>query len=246
MAALRTVLRPAPALPRKRLHASPHHRTFLSNPLALLSALTPTTTPPLQTLTARRTLPHPSAPIYSIIADIPSYPAFLPYLHASHITQWSAPDAEFGRRWPSKATLVAGFGGVREPFTSQVFCVPGRVVESVAGGAVTRLARGDVRHHCGEGEGEAEAERDKGEELLAHLRSTWTVEARGDAETEVRLTVEFAFRNPVYAALSAGAAPKVAEYMVAAFQKRVEDVLEGSPEMKRVGLGELEGSALKK
>lgn len=252
MATLRT-LRPTILRPQRLL---PTHRTFLTNPLALLSALNPTTTTqsPPQTLTACRTLPYPSAPVYSIIADIASYDSFLPYLQSSRVTRWSAPDALVRRRWPSEATLVVGFGGVSEAFASRVFCVPGRVVESVAGGAVVGVKREDVRHHYGEGEAEAEAEAEAhakaghegGAELLTHLRSRWTVEAMEDGKTQVSLAVEFAFQNPVYTALSASAAPKVADYMIAAFEKRVEQVLEANPEMKRMGLGELEGSALRK
>jgi len=39
--------------------------------------------------------------------------------------------------------------------------------------------------------------------------------------------VEFQFANPVYAALSSAAAPRVAEKMIDAFEKRVKAVMEG-------------------
>lgn len=45
--------------------------------------------------------------------------------------------------------------------------------------------------------------------------------------TEVSLAIEFAFANPLYAAVSAGAAPKVAERMIEAFEERVKAVLDG-------------------
>jgi coenzyme Q-binding protein COQ10 len=50
----------------------------------------------------------------------------------------------------------------------------------------------------------------------------------------------------VYTALSAGAAPKVADLMVRAFEERVRGLLEGNPEMARAELGGLEGSALRR
>jgi coenzyme Q-binding protein COQ10 len=45
--------------------------------------------------------------------------------------------------------------------------------------------------------------------------------------TDVNLVIEYQFANPVYAALSAAAAPKVAEKMIEAFENRVKAVAEG-------------------
>jgi coenzyme Q-binding protein COQ10 len=220
-----------------------HHqqrRTFLPNPFEAA-----TQPPQPQILTAVRTLPYPSAPVYSIIADVPSYASFLPYCQRSSITKWSAPDAQYGRRWPSEGLLTSGFGGISESFVSRVYCVPGRYVESVGGDTNTSLSEEMISHHL-EGE-EKQAGRREGENgLLTHLRSKWTIEAMKDEQTQVSLAVEFAFSNPMYAALSGGVAPKVAEFMIRAFEKRVQEVLEKNPEMVKKGLGEMEGSALKR
>jgi coenzyme Q-binding protein COQ10 len=176
---------------------------------------------------------------------VPSYSSFLPYCHRSEITKWSSPDAEYGRRWPSEGILTSGFGGITESFVSRVYCVPGRYVESVGGDTNTSLRPDMIAHHL-EG-GEKQSGRTEGENgLLTHLRSKWTIEAMRDGETQVSLAVEFAFSNPMYAALSGGVAPKVAEFMIRAFEKRVKEVLERNPEMVRKGLGQLEGSGLKK
>src|SRR5690625_280403 len=55
-----------------------------------------------QQLTADRTLPYPSGPLYELIADVDSYDRFVPYCSSSRVTQWSAPDPRDanGRRWP--------------------------------------------------------------------------------------------------------------------------------------------------
>ena len=42
--------------------------------------------PPLQTLTATRILPYATPPLFDLIADISSYPSFIPYLHSSTVT----------------------------------------------------------------------------------------------------------------------------------------------------------------
>ena len=82
---------------------------------------------------------------------------------------------------------------------------------------------------------------------LAYLRTRWTVSgyphkpAPGSAEethaanleqdskalekTNVNLAVEFRFESPVYEVLGQAASGKVADVMVEAFERRVEDVL---------------------
>ncbi|KAF2832056.1 hypothetical protein CC86DRAFT_85430 [Ophiobolus disseminans] len=214
-----------------------HRRTFLPNPFA--------SEEPPQTLSAHRTLPFPSAPIYSIIADIPSYASFLPYVQRSDITHWSTPDATYARRWPSEGKLTSGFGGITETFRSKVYCVPGRIVESVGGDTVTKLPEHDIKHHLEHGAtNQYQSTGDNG--LLKHLRSTWTLEDLGKEKTGVSLAIEFAFANPFYAALSGGVAPKVAGAMIRAFEKRVGEVLRENPDMVGASLAELDGSRLKK
>jgi coenzyme Q-binding protein COQ10 len=231
---------------RPLLHSSrrlyqPHlqKRAFLPNPFAPSSDTTP------QTLTAHRILPYPSAPIYSIIADVPSYASFLPYCQRSDITHWSSPDALYHRRWPSEGKLTSGFGGITESFRSRVYCVPGRYVESVGGDTETSLSRNEIAHHLeGSEAGGGRSGGDNG--LLKHLRSKWTIEDLGKDKTGVTLALEFAFANPFYAALSGGVAPKVADVMIRAFEKRVGELLVENPDMVGASLEELDGSRLKK
>jgi coenzyme Q-binding protein COQ10 len=221
-------------------------RTFLPNPFEALSPNSSTEKPSPQILTAVRTLHYPSAPVYSIIADVPNYASFLPYCQRSQITKWSAPDAQYGRRWPSEGLLSSGFGGITESFVSRVYCVPGRYVESVGGDTNTSLKPEMIAHHL-EGSEEQSDRREEGENgLLTHLRSKWSIEAMEDEKTQVSLAVEFAFANPMYAALSGGVAPKVAEFMIKAFEMRVEEILEENPDMVKASLGEMDGSRLKR
>jgi coenzyme Q-binding protein COQ10 len=51
------------------------------------------------------------------------------------------------------------------------------------------------------------------------------------------LSIEYAFRNPVYGALSAGAAPRVAETMIRAFEARAREVLGEPGERLGPGMG---------
>lgn len=223
-----------------QLQAFTQRRTFLPNPFAASSSQ-----PAPQILTACRTLPYPSAPVYSIIADVPSYHTFLPYCQLSDITKWSAPDSTYGRQWPSAGILTSGFGNITESFASRIYCVPGRFVESVGGDTGTSLKKEEIAHHLEDGA--QQSERGEGSNgLLTHLRSKWTIEDMGKDTTQVSLAVEYAFSNPLYAALSGNAAPKVAEFMIKAFEKRVKELLDRDPDMVKAGLADMDGSRLKK
>jgi coenzyme Q-binding protein COQ10 len=223
--------------------AHAQRRTFLPNPFAAASGASE----PPQVLTARRTLPYPSAPIYSIIADVPSYASFLPYCQRSDITHWSAPDKDYGRRWPSEGILTSGFGQITESFKSRVYCVPGKIVESVGGDTETNLSASSILHYFDGPDASASSRQSAGDNgLLKHLRSTWTIEELGKDRTEVRLAIEYAFANPLYAALSGGVAPKVAEAMIRAFETRVVALLKENPEMATASLADMDGSRLKR
>ena len=52
-------------------------------------------------------------------------------------------------------------------------------------------------------------------------------EPESTERTQVSLNIEYQFANPVYAALSSAAAPKVADKMIEAFENRVKSVVEG-------------------
>lgn len=136
---------------------------------------------------------------------------------------------------------------------SRVYCVPGKYVESVGGETETSLAARDIQHHlvADDDAGSSGSRRRGGaggsNGLLTHLRSKWSVEeGEGGKQTRVSLSVEFAFSNPLYAALSGNVAPKVAEFMIRAFEKRVREVLERNPEMIGARLGDMDGSRMKR
>ncbi|KAF2644203.1 hypothetical protein P280DRAFT_496599 [Massarina eburnea CBS 473.64] len=246
MATSKTLFRPLFRGPSHLSHRTDQRRTFLPNPFqSTLNPLIGGSTAP-QTLSATRTLPYPPQPIYSIVADVQSYSQFLPYCQSSAVSKWSSPDPIHNRRWPSEARLLVGFGHLTESFTSRVFCVPGRIVESIGGATETTLPRNEIAHHL---DGLRDA--DKGAKgasngLMTHLKSRWTIEGVGRESTSVKLELEFAFANPLYATLSAGAAPKVAEIMIKAFEERVRALLEGDADMAKAELSRLDGSRLKR
>jgi coenzyme Q-binding protein COQ10 len=122
--------------------------------------------------------------------------------------------------------LEVGWGGVRELFTSRIYCVPGKVVEAVGGATRTTLSAEEIKHHDDGAQGGAEMKASAGEGILTHLLTRWTVKPLGERSTRVGLEIEFQFANPVYAAMSSAVAGRVADVMIEAFEKRVETELE--------------------
>lgn len=197
------LLRPTiPLLPRPAL---PQRRTFLPIPPA-----------GPQVFSERRTLPHPAFPLYALIRDIDSYSHFLPYCSSSVIT------ARDERGLPVRAALTVGFAGVEETFESKVECSHG--VEFGLDGV--EGARGTEFRVSADG---------GGNEIFEKCRTLWTVtgvdggngatEKKGVGQSEVSLEIEFAFKNPMYAALSAAVMPKVAGVMMRKFEERAAEVL---------------------
>ncbi|CZR57885.1 uncharacterized protein PAC_07774 [Phialocephala subalpina] len=190
-----------------------------------------------QSLSATRILPYKSSSVYTLIADVDSYSSFLPYCVDSKVTKWSSPDKN-GQKWPSEADLKVGWGGYEETFTSRLFCVPGSVVEALGGEAITTLSKADLGHHSATIDAPATANN-----IFQTISTRWTVKpfhykpptdtpqsnktthpARD--QTEVHLTLDFQFSNPIYAALSKAVAPKVAGMMIEAFEVRAREMLD--------------------
>ena len=188
-----------------------HRRTFLLP-----------TSPPLK-LSASLTLPYARSSLFALIADIPSYPSFLPYLRAAHVTEQSDAVSAAAkldedpqtakslpldrRRWPRAADLHVAWKGYECVFRSQVECVPERSVEAVSAG-------------------------DDGGGVLEDLRTRRKltdipadVEEGTGSRTEVQLKIDARFQNALLGALSQAAAPKVAGLVMEAFERRAREVL---------------------
>jgi len=191
-----------------------------------------------QSLSATRILPYKSSSLYNLIADVDSYSSFLPYCLGSNVTKWSSPDAN-GKMWPSEADLKVGWGGYEETFTSRLYCVPGSIVEALSGEAVTDLAKSELSHHSETINSPVEANA-----IFKSLSTRWALkpfhykpptgqpqtdktEHPSRDQTEVHLTIDFQFANPLYAALSKAVAPRVAGIMIEAFEVRARKLLDG-------------------
>ncbi|PQE03245.1 cyclase dehydrase family protein [Rutstroemia sp. NJR-2017a BBW] len=191
-----------------------------------------------QILRETRILPYKSWSLYTIIADVDSYSTFVPFCKSSKVTKWSEPD-ENGKKWPSEADLTVGWGAVEETFTSKLLCVPGTIVEALGGDAVTKIDGSDLAHY-GNSVDTPAAEN----HIFKSLNTRWALkpfhykppsgkpeadfsEHTARDQTEVHLTIEFQFANPLYAALSKAVMPQVAPKMIEAFELRARKLLDG-------------------
>ena len=139
-----------------------------------------------------------------------------------------------------------------EEFWSRVYCVPNLTVEAVSGETNTSLPAEDISHHHSRPSADQDPTRKRDCTLAlvdkmghyensptkppptsaihpdnTHKNHEETSAVPGQERTEVNLAIEYQFSNTMYAALSQAAAPKVADKMIEAFEKRVKAVVEG-------------------
>lgn len=120
------------------------------------------------------------------------------------------------------------------------------MVEAVSGKTNTSLRREDIEHHLAAAGDEVIQTGQTQQEmaLLTHLLTKWTVQPEKSEEreqqTQIDLSIEFAFANPLYATISAGVIPKLADVMIKAFEERVREVLGQADVSKGVSVGRVE------
>ena len=142
----------------------------------------------------KRVLPHSPGKLYALVADIESYPEFLPWcLAARNNRREATPTGEIV--W---SDLVIGFKLVRERFTSKVTLTPGTT------DAPPRI---DVEYVDGP---------------LRYLHNHWVFVATGDGGCEIDFYVDFEFRSRLLQRLIGALFHEAVTRMVRAFEKRAD------------------------
>ena len=178
---------------------STQSRTFIDSLLS--SALGPC---PLRSVSHTKTLPYSSAAVFKAISDVSGYPGFLPFTISSNVT------ARDEAGYPTRARLRVGYDklGLQEDWDSVVTC--------------------DAQH----GRIEARSSEDASQGLFQTLQTRWQVkplDGHQSTQSSVKLEVDVKFRNPVYDQMFAQVETKVANAMISAFEKRVQDLEKGTP-----------------
>jgi coenzyme Q-binding protein COQ10 len=169
-------------------------RTFIDSFLS--SALGPC---PLRSLSHTKTISHSSAAIFKAVSDVSGYPNFLPFTISSQVT---SRDAE---GYPTRARLKVGYSklGLEEDWDSIVKC------------------------NSQQGIVEARSSENNSEGLFEVLSTKWKIDALPEGspdQTSVKLDVDVKFRNPVYDQMFAQVEEQVANAMISAFEKRVQEL----------------------
>lgn len=149
----------------------------------------------------KRVLPHSPDQLFALVADIESYPEFLPWcLAARNNRREKAGNSEIV--W---SDLVIGFKFVRERFTSKVTLTPGDGETS---------PRIDVEYVDGP---------------LRYLRNHWVFEPAQGGACEIDFFVDFEFRSKMLQKLIGALFHEAVTRMVRAFEKRATE-LYGEPD----------------
>jgi coenzyme Q-binding protein COQ10 len=149
----------------------------------------------------KRVLLHSPDQLYALVADIESYPEFLPWCLAARNNRRE-------RRGASEivwSDLVIGFRFVREHFASKVTLTPGDGENS---------PRIDVEYVDGP---------------LRYLRNHWVFDPGPGGGCEIDFFVDFEFRSKVLQRLIGALFHEAVTRMVRAFEKRAQD-LYGAPD----------------
>lgn len=132
--------------------------------------------------------------LFDLVADVPSYPQFLPWCRAARITKRIS-EQEF------LAELVIHFKLYTEKYTSHV-----TLTEATADNPEYRVLAEMV------------------EGPFHHLSNLWILRPSAQGGTDIELDLDFRFQSAVLEKLIGGLFEKASEKMVGAFRQRARDL----------------------
>ncbi|KAE9410459.1 hypothetical protein BT96DRAFT_871358 [Gymnopus androsaceus JB14] len=161
----------------------------------------PSFKPAPQTFRESKVFPYKREQLFDIVANVPSYPQFVPFCTGSRIL--SASTRKDMEPYTMDAELTVGFLSFNESYISKATCIPYSSVEAVASSSTP---------------------------LFESLSTIWRFEEHDGKENSslVTLDLSFAFANPLHAAVSSAFFGQVSKQMVQAFQDRCSKVYKSS------------------
>ncbi|PCJ74159.1 MAG: ubiquinone-binding protein [Rhodobacteraceae bacterium] len=142
----------------------------------------------------KRIMPHTAEQMYNLIADIGSYPQFLPWCTAARIN--STKPADDGTGTVIDADLVISFKLFREKFASRV------TLDPAASHIAVEYLDGPFRY----------------------LNNQWQFNALDDGSCEVDFFVDFEFKSPMLQAVIGLVFNEAMQRIVHAFEKRADEL----------------------
>ena len=139
-----------------------------------------------------RVLPYTAQQMYDLVADVGSYPAFLPWTAAARIRSRKPFTGENGAGEVMDAELVISFKVFRESFGSRVTLWP-------------EQKRIDTEYIDGP---------------FRYLQSTWTFADHAGGASDVGFHVDFEFRNAILRGIAGAVFNDAMQRIVRAFERR--------------------------
>ncbi|KAF9534893.1 dehydrase and lipid transport-domain-containing protein [Crepidotus variabilis] len=158
-----------------------------------------------------RVLPYTEKELYAVVADVASYPKFIPFCTGSRIDA-SALTRAMKSKTVTEAELTVGFMSFQESYISTVTCVPFKSVQAVASSSTPLFTNLSTIWKF---------QSNSSTRLLSKLSDT-PDDPPGPTLVSYDLTYEFA--NPLHAAASATFFSQVAGMMIKAFEDRCRTV----------------------
>lgn len=173
---------------------------------------------PAQTYHERKIFPYRRIDLYNLVADVGSYPSFVPYCTGSRILERSEDQDGVVKM---DAELVVGFLAFNESYVSRVTCRPYESVQAEASSS-TPLFKTLQTTWRFQPASSISPHLSSGPPLHSDAGNSVPVDSHApDAgPTLVTLDIAFAFENPLHSALSAQFFGKVSKLMVQAFEER--------------------------
>jgi len=190
-----------------------------------LSSLSPFSGHEPQTYHERKILPYQARQLYDVVADVGSYPRFIPFCTGTRIMdekrQGDSPTSQISM----DAEMTVGFLSLSESYVSKVTCTPFTSVEAVASSStplfktLSTTWRFQPASPSSPHPSAGLLPRPKSSQELPVL-----INGHDAGPTLVTLDLAFAFSNPVHATVSATFFGQVSKLMVKAFEERCLEV----------------------
>ncbi|TFK55662.1 hypothetical protein OE88DRAFT_1804481 [Heliocybe sulcata] len=177
----------------------------------------------------RKILPYTREQLYEVVADVASYPRFVPFCTGARILTPQAAQGGSSSAQQLEAELTVGFLSFKESYVSKVVCTPHESVEARASSS-SPLFKSLVTTWRFQDIGPASTAVNQGiaasqNEAGLSMRAGWVMQENPQAV--VTLDLAYVFSNPLHASVSAMFFGQVSRLMVDAFQQRCVEVYGG-------------------
>ncbi|KAF8913863.1 dehydrase and lipid transport-domain-containing protein [Gymnopilus junonius] len=146
--------------------------------------------------------PYTDKELYAVVADVASYPQFIPFCTGSRIDK-SALGRAMQEKTAVDAELTVGFLNFKESYVSTVTCIPFKSVQAQASSSTPLFKTLSTTWN-----------------FQDTIPTAWTARRALNDSTLVSFDLAYEFANPIHAGISAAFFGQVSKLMIKAFEER--------------------------